>query len=312
MRWLKALAAAAGLLIGLVGIPAGLLVAAGNPWPSEGVDLAAPLTDNAVIGLLAVAGWVLWAQWAACVVAETISTVRARHRDLVVPATFTVQQQLARMLVGAIVVMFVAGPTISNAATAQAATDSGMSTTMSLLADSGSTDQETGQRGDETVDQTASQHTTAHPTVTVGRGDTLWALAATHLADGMRWSEIAELNEGQTMIDGTVFHSARPIVAGWQLAMPSDAVNASTSADQNRKPDYTVQAGDTLSEIAETELGDASAWPQIAQASADITQPGGHRLTDPDHIEPGWQLHVNSTDNSSQDSGKQNNDSSLV
>src|SRR5699024_297079 len=180
MRWLKALAAATGLLIGLIGVPAGLLVAVGNPWPNEGLDLAAPLTDNAVIGLLAAAGWVLWAQWAVCVVVESISTVRARHRDLVVPATFTVQQQLARILVGAIAVVFMAGPTISNAATAQAAgADSGMSTTMSLLADSRSTDQETGQRGDKTVGQTASQHTPAHPTVTVGRGDTLWALAAT-------------------------------------------------------------------------------------------------------------------------------------
>src|SRR5690625_4358547 len=128
MRWLKALVAAAGLLIGLVGIPAGLLVTVGNPWPSEGLDLAAPLTDNAVIGLLAAAGWVLWTQWAACVVAETISTIRARHRDLTVPATFTVQQQLARILVGAIALVFMAGPTISNAATAQAAdADSGMS-----------------------------------------------------------------------------------------------------------------------------------------------------------------------------------------
>lgn len=53
-----------------------------------------------------------------------------------------------------------------------------------------------------------------------------------------------------------------------------------------------VHRGDTLSEIAQEELDDASRWPEIAKASAGITQPDGHRLTDPDLIYPGWTLNV--------------------
>lgn len=54
----------------------------------------------------------------------------------------------------------------------------------------------------------------------------------------------------------------------------------------------TVKPGDTLSEIAEDELDDASRWPEIARASRAITQDDGKHLTDPDLIYPGWQLNV--------------------
>ncbi|MDP3893638.1 MAG: BTAD domain-containing putative transcriptional regulator [Nocardioides sp.] len=54
----------------------------------------------------------------------------------------------------------------------------------------------------------------------------------------------------------------------------------------------TVETGDTLSQLALEHLGDASAYPAIFEASKDVVQPGDRRLTDPDHIEPGWTLRV--------------------
>ena len=55
---------------------------------------------------------------------------------------------------------------------------------------------------------------------------------------------------------------------------------------------YTVKSGDTLSEIAQEQLGDADRWPEIYQASTGITQPGGAQLTDPDVIDVGWKLNI--------------------
>ena len=54
----------------------------------------------------------------------------------------------------------------------------------------------------------------------------------------------------------------------------------------------TVHRGDTLSQIAQEELGDADKYPQIFEASKDTVQPDGRHLSDPDLILPGWELSI--------------------
>lgn len=44
-----------------------------------------------------------------------------------------------------------------------------------------------------------------------------------------------------------------------------------------------MRQGDTLSGIAERELGDADRWPEIFKANGDV-------ISDPDHISPGQVL----------------------
>ena len=52
--------------------------------------------------------------------------------------------------------------------------------------------------------------------------------------------------------------------------------------------EYAVESGDTLWAIAAVELGDPFRWPEIAAASAEISQSDGGRLADPNLIRPGW------------------------
>ena len=54
--------------------------------------------------------------------------------------------------------------------------------------------------------------------------------------------------------------------------------------------DVQVRPGDTLSQIAvDHGVGD---WTPLWQVNADRAEPGGHRLADPDYIEPGWTVSI--------------------
>lgn len=55
--------------------------------------------------------------------------------------------------------------------------------------------------------------------------------------------------------------------------------------DQTDSREVVVEAGDSLWTIAERELGDGQAWPQIAALNAD-------RIEDPDQIDVGWRLNL--------------------
>jgi len=49
---------------------------------------------------------------------------------------------------------------------------------------------------------------------------------------------------------------------------------------------YTVKAGDTLSDIAESEMGDAKRWPELYAANKDVVG------DNPDMIHPGLELKI--------------------
>lgn len=284
MRWMKALAAAAAIVALVVGIPIGLIQAVGNPWPAEGVDLMAPLTDGVIIGVLAAAMWVLWAQLVICIVVEAVATVRSRGSEISVPGVLGAQQQLARVLVGAIAVAIASVPALSSSsAIAATSSTSPVSSETTVTPTPTATIEQA-----ETAPQAEAYVMTS--TVTVHRGDTLWSLAEEHLGDGQRWRELAEANEGRQMVDGTTFRGSDLLRPGWELSIPGQEAARPDSSQ------VTVEAGDTLSQIALDKLGDANAYPEIFEASKDIEQPGGAHLIDPDHIEPGWTLKIGPTD----------------
>ena len=113
-------------------------------------------------------------------------------------------------------------------------------------------------------------------------GDSLWTIARDHLGSGTRYPEIAKLNA--KVLGG------RPgfITPGTILQLPT-----STPIDRDRRGQTViVKRGDTLSGIAEDQLGDADRYPEIFKASKAITQPGNRHLTDPDVIDVGWTLKI--------------------
>jgi LysM repeat protein len=260
------------ILVALVGgVPAMLLGTVGNPIPDEWT-WSSPLTTGALLGLLACVAWVFWVQLVICVVVELIAEVRlatGRSADWLarVPGTFGGQQALARSLVQAVIAIGLTTtatgtmtPWIghADAATLAPAPTPAVTTQMSPTA---------------AAPAPAAQRSTI--SVTVERGDTLWAIAEQHLGAGERWREIAELNRDREMTDGSTFDDARTILPGWELLVPSVAP----------RHVVTVERGDTLWELAEESYGKGSEWPRIFEANAE-------QIEDPARIFPGQRFVV--------------------
>ena len=89
--------------------------------------------------------------------------------------------------------------------------------------------------------------------VTVKPGDSLWKLAQQNLGKGLRWHDLLSVNPA--------IRDANQIVAGSQIYLPA-AVSSLRAATK-----ITVRKGDTLSKIAQTQLGNAFYWSCIAHAN---------------------------------------------
>src|SRR5258708_7550318 len=92
--------------------------------------------------------------------------------------------------------------------------------------------------------------------VTVKPGDSLWKLAQQNLGKGLRWRDLLAVNPG--------IADANHIVAGSQIYLPAVASSVRTATK------ITLRKGDTLSKIAQTQLGHASMWSCIAHANPAI------------------------------------------
>ncbi|MDX3370280.1 LysM peptidoglycan-binding domain-containing protein, partial [Streptomyces sp. ME02-6987-2C] len=278
----------------LGGLP--LLLAWASPviWAATRDDLAHLLdrqdTGAAFLALLLVVGWAGWVQFAFCTVRELVSQVRGRTWR--VPRGFGASQRAAAALVGSILVLLPASSAL--ASTAQAAT----AATAARLP---------GQANEPLASaqvQPDSGAGSAAPVHTVRAGESLWSISEEELGDGERWRQIAALNEGHTMADGLVFQSNSFLQAGWQLQMPAGhtiadgdrtQLTARTAAhdEASSVQVVTVDEGDSLSKIAEEELGDSDQWPTVFAASRGTPQPVGlPAVTDPDVIYPGQQITV--------------------
>jgi len=127
--------------------------------------------------------------------------------------------------------------------------------------------------------------------VTVQPGDTLSEIAADHGVND--WTTVWPANAGRDEPDGARFTDPDYIEAGWTVTIPTPTAAGDIAGGSPAVGDIAgdnaveVSAGDTLSQLAQD-----NRVPQDAVVAANLgrIQPDGSRLTDPDDIQPGWQI----------------------
>ncbi|MFF3350705.1 hypothetical protein [Streptomyces sp. NPDC002779] len=300
-RVLKAVLSSIILAAAVAGLPLLLAIATPVIWAATHDDLMHLLdrqdTGGVFLLLLVAVGWIGWAQFAFCAVRELIAQLHGRTWRA--PRGLGSSQRAAALLVGSILVLLPTSSALASDAQAAPATTGALIPGQATQAPQATE-----------ADQPASAASTStSPTSYTVRetrpAESLWSIAERELGDGERWREIADLNAGRTMADGTVFHANSFLQPGWQLRMPDTYAAAAADGARTQLGDQaaaehendghvvTVHPGDYLSKIAEEELGDSAAWPQLFEASWGKPQPHElPKITDPDVIYAGQQVTV--------------------
>jgi nucleoid-associated protein YgaU len=106
-------------------------------------------------------------------------------------------------------------------------------------------------------------------TYVVQPGDTLSGIAQSQLGDASRWPEIFALNQDQ--------------ISNPDLIFPGQVLVLPPGTPPPAPPTYVVQPGDTLSGIAQSQLGNAARWPEIFALNS-------NQIQNPNIIFPGQVL----------------------
>ncbi len=319
----------------LVGVPALLLVIVGFPLPTEtpSIELIrshladGDIPDLFVVKTLAVVVWLVWIQLAIAVSTETVALLRGRASSAA-PVLPAVQQLAGKLVASTVLIVSAFSPPRSAAAvpitpiqaaelTVEPGPSAGHVPVATAFAAVDGPPSAGGVDWGTTLTMTA-----ADGVYRTRSGDSWWDMAERLLGDGMRWSELRDLNAGRTMLTGEVVsEQTESVSGGWRLAVPADAdanllepidagdrgarhVAASSPLVEAMKPamlvfegpsgvvdagpgvPYQVVEGDNLWDIAEQHLGDPFRWPEIFERSKDLTQSFGRRITDPNLIWP--------------------------
>lgn len=239
------LASLAGIILIVLGVPAGLWALGGSPLPAEVPDaptllqaLTRPDDGSLFIGALRLLGWAAWASFTVSLLLE----VPARVRGLPAPSIpgLRWQQGQAGTLVASVAAMIavLAGPAemamASSApptATAAAAVGTG-ATALLPTAETPAPGSAAASSQNSTVQEEAAE------TIRVVRGDTLWAIAQEHLGDGTRYPELFDSTAPVRQDDGRYLIDPDLIYPGWDIHLPEDAPTATPAT-----PEPAAQTG---------------------------------------------------------------------
>ena len=242
----RASAAATALLALLVGVPLLLAAAVGWPLPHQVPTsgwlrhaLSAPLSDHDLLDILATVTWLAWAYLLLTVVGEVVTQLRGTtpSRWLRPPGAGPAVHQLVAMILLVLPTMpaahAAAVPPASVAASITLPPPPQVLSTVTAYPADPTPAAAAMPRPLTAVDTTAAtdvgtpaahrlkQYVVEAPDG--GHYDSLWDIAARHLGDGTRYTEIFDLNVGRPQPDGDALTRPRLIRPGWVLLLPPDA-----------------------------------------------------------------------------------------
>lgn len=224
----RGLAALVGVAVLVVGVPVALLAWVGSPLPA-GVptfsEIASALRDTYIpdeflVKLLALVCWLVWIELVASLLVEAVAYARGRKAGSV-PLAGGLQRSAARL----VATVALLGAVLATKGMPEPATRGAQplapvsQPVMALVVDESGVD-----HASEATARADAAAPAAAPTYEVQRRDTLWDIAERHLGDPFRWQEIFQLNQGCPQADGGCLTDPDLIYAGWQLALPADAV----------------------------------------------------------------------------------------
>ena len=272
-RVIRGLGALTILLLTIIGVPLALAALGGNPlpdgpnWSSIREALVTPDDGTILVGLITVVGWIAWAVFMISVTSELVTLASRRRIQIHLPGLAGPQRLAAGLLIS--VITMATAPQLVQAQSPPATAVTVHPMAKPVLAQPEPPEPVapvplSGTKGE--ADASGHRHV-------VRPGDDLWSLAETYYGQGRDWRKIAVANP--TVLTG----GPDRLMTGTMLIIP-DPAHRSASPDE---PTVTVRRGDTLSALAERELGAADRWPELFDANR-------AQLDDPDDLVAGTRL----------------------
>jgi len=298
-------AAGAGLLLVafIAGPPLALALLVGNPLPAHrpgfdgiGHALSSPLSDTALLHLVAAVTWLAWAQLCACIVAELLRQLRGVNIRVPLGGP---NARLAQHLVAAVLVATAAGTTggLTPAVAASPALTAMRVPAPPISRANLPLDRSAVTGAPHSPPRTAEEAASATAPITTpaalahreyvvapphGRHhDNLWDIAGRHLGDPLRWKEIFALNDGRTMPDGQRLTRASLIRPGWVLRMPVDATGIPPLPRHDPEPDGQAVPVQRSVDPRHSAVASQSAATPLAAESTEPVAPHGPASTRP-------------------------------
>jgi LysM repeat protein len=274
-RLIRGLGSLAVLLLGIAGVPLALAFLGGNPLPHElswsamREALFAPVDGVVLVGLITIIGWLAWLVFTLSVISELVALVSRQRVRIRLPGLEAPQRFAAGLLISVITMISVPQAVQADRYPEQPVVTKIAPQELGPLIIEPSealTPQAAAAPRAERVDDDGHHHV-------VQSGDDLWSLAERYYGNGRDWRKIAAANP--TVLTG----GPDRLQIGWRLKIPD--LDDDSQLEHQRM--ITVRRGDTLSAIAERELGAASRWTDIFRANRS-------QLTDPDELVLGMRL----------------------
>ncbi|MEV0254703.1 hypothetical protein AB0H82_10635 [Streptomyces sp. NPDC050732] len=302
------------------------LLLAGVPWVlaragtlPAGVPSAADISNallspddgQVLFTVMTVLAWALWLWFALGVLAELPYLLLRRRPAHGRQRALGAPQRLAGFLLGGLLVL-PAGTAMAAPAPALAATAPVQPTPEGAGGEEAAKDRVPA----AAAARQAPRPAPAGPVHVVGEtGETVWDLAVDYLGSGARSSEIRTLNAHlpksallpaglhvQLPPDARIpspapspvpEHPSAPAGPSPRMQLAAADEQMAMAEEQQGKRTHTVKVGESLSGIAQEELGDAAQWPKLFEASKGQDQPGTTPpVSNPDLIYPGQLITV--------------------